>query len=300
MMRSGGRRRIISQPKGRLSESGLDYFLARYYSSVQGRFLSTDRVRGGTRNPQSWNLYVYVTNNPLRYVDPFGLWWEVASGVWQWEEGDTWKTLAQKTGIAKNKLKQAFGGVGLGSGSAPLDVNSLMPGYVHQTYASTDIPPLFAGVGAEMNRRAKASMQAIGAFAGGTAVVGSGVGAGVFLAGGAFGTGITTLGLSGEAASLAPEAASALLSLAGKDAQIIRLAIENGASSTASFAENLSAISQATSEVIPGGQVHLIGSFNGAPVFGSLVSKVGIVEAGGTTVVVKVIDGAVKILGSLK
>jgi RHS repeat-associated protein len=56
-------------------ETGLDYFGARYYASIQGRFTSPDPLMASARalNPQSWNRYTYVLNNPLRYVDPFGL-----------------------------------------------------------------------------------------------------------------------------------------------------------------------------------------------------------------------------------
>ena len=58
--------------KERDSESGLDYFLARYFSSAQGRFTSVDSVVGSINNPQTLNLYVYTRNNPLRFVDPDG------------------------------------------------------------------------------------------------------------------------------------------------------------------------------------------------------------------------------------
>jgi RHS repeat-associated protein len=60
--------------KERDIETGLDYFLARYYSSTQGRFTSADDFLNDTHvdAPASWNLYVYVRNNPLRYVDPAG------------------------------------------------------------------------------------------------------------------------------------------------------------------------------------------------------------------------------------
>ena len=58
--------------KERDNESGFDCFLARYYSSAQGRFASADSVPGSKSNPQSLNLYAYVGNNPLRYVDPSG------------------------------------------------------------------------------------------------------------------------------------------------------------------------------------------------------------------------------------
>jgi RHS repeat-associated protein len=59
--------------KVRDTESGLDDFLARHYSSNWGRFLSPDDGRGQVaEDPQSWNLYSYVQNNPLINVDPDG------------------------------------------------------------------------------------------------------------------------------------------------------------------------------------------------------------------------------------
>jgi RHS repeat-associated protein len=62
--------------KERDTESGNDYFGARYYGSSMGRFSSpdpgwTDAV--DLANPQSWNLYSYVLNNPLINIDPDGL-----------------------------------------------------------------------------------------------------------------------------------------------------------------------------------------------------------------------------------
>lgn len=77
--------------KERDTETGLDYFGARYYSSAQGRFTSADPFNvilnrqlstdpraaqeEFTRwllEPQRWNKYAYALNNPLRYVDPDG------------------------------------------------------------------------------------------------------------------------------------------------------------------------------------------------------------------------------------
>jgi RHS repeat-associated protein len=77
--------------KERDNETGLDYFLARYYSSMQGRFTSVDpqnivfekergrnaRERGRILQnylvqPQNWNRYAYTRNNPLAYTDPNG------------------------------------------------------------------------------------------------------------------------------------------------------------------------------------------------------------------------------------
>ena len=59
--------------KERDTESGLDYFGARYYGSTMGRFSSLDDDSGQHADqPQSWNLYSYVQNNPLTNTDPDG------------------------------------------------------------------------------------------------------------------------------------------------------------------------------------------------------------------------------------
>jgi RHS repeat-associated protein len=78
--------------KERDLETNLDYFLARYYSSTQGRFTSPDEFIGGPEelfifagaasanptfyadltNPQSLNKYQYTYNDPLSYTDPDG------------------------------------------------------------------------------------------------------------------------------------------------------------------------------------------------------------------------------------
>jgi RHS repeat-associated protein len=62
--------------KERDSESGLDNFGARYISSTMGRFMSPDPSGLSYANPfdpQSFNLYSYVRNNPLINTDPTGL-----------------------------------------------------------------------------------------------------------------------------------------------------------------------------------------------------------------------------------
>jgi RHS repeat-associated protein len=69
--------------KERDAESGLDNFNKRYFGSSLGRFMTPDplvlqRLPANAfflhlGNPQSWNKYAYVMNNPLSLTDPTGL-----------------------------------------------------------------------------------------------------------------------------------------------------------------------------------------------------------------------------------
>ena len=71
-----GRVRPRSTGKERDTESGNDYFGARYYASSMGRFMSPDPsglLAQRPEDPQSWNLYAYARNNPLIFIDPNGL-----------------------------------------------------------------------------------------------------------------------------------------------------------------------------------------------------------------------------------
>jgi RHS repeat-associated protein len=70
--------------KERDGETGFDYFGARYLSAAQGRFTSVDPQNIVTEasgqdefaafvgNPQNWNRYAYVLNNPMSMTDPDG------------------------------------------------------------------------------------------------------------------------------------------------------------------------------------------------------------------------------------
>src|SRR6266566_4169016 len=74
--------------KERDNETGLDFFLARYYGSVAGRFMSVDPLAGNTKDPQTLNRYVYTRNNPLKYIDPEGLdFWLMGQGDYCKEKG---------------------------------------------------------------------------------------------------------------------------------------------------------------------------------------------------------------------
>ncbi|WP_143186398.1 DUF6531 domain-containing protein [Paenibacillus sp. P3E] len=52
--------------------SGYSHAQARDFDSSIGRFINEDTYEGQIDNPLSLNLYTYVRNNPLRYMDPSG------------------------------------------------------------------------------------------------------------------------------------------------------------------------------------------------------------------------------------
>ena len=58
------------------AESGLYNYDARLYDPIIGRFISPDSIIPQPFNPQSLNRYSYCINNPLRYTDPTGHYWE--------------------------------------------------------------------------------------------------------------------------------------------------------------------------------------------------------------------------------
>ncbi|GGA80311.1 hypothetical protein GCM10011507_34450 [Edaphobacter acidisoli] len=112
--------------KERDSESGLDYFGARYYDSSMGRFMSPDATGPNPGNPQALNLYRYGFNNPLRYTDPDGFYEQdvhldltqalaYAAGYSSYESG----VIARADqGVDESKATNPWNGYGfLGSGA---------------------------------------------------------------------------------------------------------------------------------------------------------------------------------------
>lgn len=56
------------------SESGLEFAQARFYNPGRGRFTSVDPINQSARtgNPQTFNRYSYVSNDPINFLDPTG------------------------------------------------------------------------------------------------------------------------------------------------------------------------------------------------------------------------------------
>jgi RHS repeat-associated protein len=97
--------------KERDVETGLDYFGARYYGSAMGRFVTPDWSAKAEPvpyaklgDPQSLNLYAYVSNNPVSNVDPDGhdpSWYDVETN---------WYGALPHSGLEGHQNRSASGG----------------------------------------------------------------------------------------------------------------------------------------------------------------------------------------------
>ena len=54
------------------TSTGLMFYNARYYDPAIGRFISPDTIVPDPSNPQDYDRYAYVRNNPVNYSDPSG------------------------------------------------------------------------------------------------------------------------------------------------------------------------------------------------------------------------------------
>ena len=112
------------------TETGLYNYGVRYYEPMIGRFITPDPAlsmyiplvnnnrrlpNGGVFNPVTLNLYAYANNNPMKYVDPNGLW---AYGV-HYKMTKDWATdyfkgtdagRAEKIADANSKVDDFMGG----------------------------------------------------------------------------------------------------------------------------------------------------------------------------------------------
>ena len=73
--------------------TGLDHTWFRKYESLSGRWTSPDPLGGSIADPQSFNRYSYVQNDPVNLIDPLGLfcvdyerWDEKTATLYVWSE----------------------------------------------------------------------------------------------------------------------------------------------------------------------------------------------------------------------
>ena len=97
---------------------GLDDFLYREYDPVQGRWIKPDPAGlavANPANPQTWNRYAYVGDNPLNAVDALGLQYNgyAGAGTWDWwnNEGQLCDPTGQECapGMPSRALKPTLG-----------------------------------------------------------------------------------------------------------------------------------------------------------------------------------------------
>jgi RHS repeat-associated protein len=138
-------------------ETGNDYFMARYYNSFLGRFITPDWSVKETpvpyavfTDPQSLNLYAYVRNNPLIRIDPNG---HDDLCDFQCRMKNTWNDLHQiKNDYANlNKSTQVTFEAGFGGKASakigPLEVHAGITLHDEKSYNAgdrklTDGPPI--------------------------------------------------------------------------------------------------------------------------------------------------------------
>lgn len=110
---SDGLRQRFTQ-KERDVETGLDYFHARYYSAIQGRFTSFDPEGSGARDsdPQSWNGFAYSGGNPMLFSDPDGKKYRVCDPT-----GKICTTVSDDEFQSERKALKETGNVYTGSGN---------------------------------------------------------------------------------------------------------------------------------------------------------------------------------------
>jgi RHS repeat-associated protein len=108
-----------------------DFFHARYLSAAQQRFMSPDPGNAGAdlANPQSWNGYAYVGNNPMNATDPSGFCPVSFAGITQgYEEGSAFDQMASSLGAV-----QVYPYAGLNVVESGLDVISQAVGANNST-----------------------------------------------------------------------------------------------------------------------------------------------------------------------
>lgn len=119
-------------------ETNLDFAENRMYANEMGRFTAVDPLlaSGKSSDPQSFNRYIYVMNNPMTFIDPDGL-CTVPTGLKQGQVGICFEAF-----IAAERIGP--GGIGHGDGrSFNGDNNQLTARIMIHAIISTDAEKVY-------------------------------------------------------------------------------------------------------------------------------------------------------------
>jgi RHS repeat-associated protein len=172
----------------------LDYAMARYYVSRSGRFMTPDPGHVGAfpQDPQSWNAYAYVGNDPINRRDSTGLAWELCF------EG------ANENYCVLNDTKHEYLGwvADLSRFGYQLPTSASFSSERFCVNGASCLTVRFVENGEllirDLDKRVDASNQALVAFPVVTGFIGATGGLAAFFSGLSTGSGLTTLGLGSE------------------------------------------------------------------------------------------------------
>ena len=85
------------------------YACDRIYDSAVKRFTTRDAIKGDIRNASTLNAYIYVLNNPLKYIDPMGQSPISAIGDWATSVGNA---VGNALGTVKNTVGSVMNSIG--------------------------------------------------------------------------------------------------------------------------------------------------------------------------------------------
>ena len=156
--------------------TGLLYMSSRYYCPKIARFITPDTIVPDLYNPMAWNRYSYVLNNPLKYTDSTGHFWEE---IGNWFK-DNWKVIVAAVAVvAVIVISIVTFGVGLiGVGAlVAVGVGMAIGGVVGGIAASQAGGDVLLGVLSGIALGGAASLAGTAIGAGMTAMMGKGLAA---------------------------------------------------------------------------------------------------------------------------
>jgi RHS repeat-associated protein len=148
--------RFVGQLGVQMEEASGDLYLMgfRYYDAGTGRFLTHDPLPGFLRAPLSINQYLYVANNPITLMDPYGL--QAFLGDWKFWAG---------LGLSSFGAGIAFTGLGapLGAYAVKVGVGLMVAGGALDIYsvATTKPPEAATKLVNKINKQRQRQWQAV-------------------------------------------------------------------------------------------------------------------------------------------